>query len=188
MNSLVPWRSREGSLMPRGEHPVEQFRRDFDALFDRLWGGSLASYGEDWGSQRVWDFDVQDRDKEVVVRAELPGFDEKELDIQVSDNVLTIKAEKEQKGDGQQRWSRFQRSFTLPTGADPDKIEANYRNGVLEMHIPRAEGAGPKRIRVQGQQGAIGRAAQASTGKGAQPGNGSKNNPAETKASEKAQK
>lgn len=150
MRSLIPWRSRGGNLESREGHPLQQFRRDFDALFDRMWGGALTPSEEDWGAQRLWDLDVRENDKEFVVRAEMPGFEEKELDLQVADNVLTIKAEKEQQGDGQQQYRRFYRSFTLPGGTDPDKIQASYRSGVLEVHIPRSEQAKPKRITVQG--------------------------------------
>jgi len=137
----------------REDHPFHQLRRDFDSLFDRLWGGFLAPYEEDWGSQRPWDLDVKEDDKEFVVRAEIPGFEEKELDLQVIGDVLTIKAEKQQKGDGQEQYRRFQRSFTLPAGTDPDKIQASYHSGVLELHIPRSEKAKPKRITVQGTAG-----------------------------------
>jgi HSP20 family protein len=174
-----------GNLAHRREHPLQELRRNFDTLFGPLWGGV---FDRDFEPMRVWDFDMKEGDKEIAVRAEMPGFDENELDVQINDNILTIRAEKDQKDQGREEYRSFYRSITLPSGIDPEKVQATYRNGVLEMHIPRAEGAGPKRIRVQGQQGAIGRAAQASTGKGAQPGNGSKNNPAETKASEKAQK
>jgi HSP20 family protein len=147
-------RSQGGQLAARGEHPLERLRRDFDTLFGRLWGGLLAPFDRDVEPMRVWDFGVTENDREVVVRAEVPGFEPNELDVRIDNGVLIIKAEKEQKGDGQEEYRSFYRSITLPPGIDADKAQATYRNGVLELHIPRAEGAQPKRIQVQGQQAA----------------------------------
>jgi HSP20 family protein len=174
-----------GNLAHRREHHFQQLRRDLDTLFGSLWGGW---FDRDFEPMRVWDFDVKEDDNEIAVRAEVPGFDENELDVQLNDNVLTIRAEKEQKSEGWGEFRSFCRSVTLPSGIDAEKVQATYHNGVLEMHIPRVEGAHPKRIKVQGQHGVIGQKAQASTGKGAGPGNGSKTHRAETKTSEKAQK
>jgi HSP20 family protein len=144
-------------LAARGEHPLERLHRDFDTLFGRLWGGALAPFDPEMESaMRVWDFDVKENDKEIVVRAEVPGFEEKELDVQLNNGVLTIKGEKEQKDDGREEYRSFYRSVTLPDGINADKAQATYRNGVLELHIPRAEGTQPKHIQVQGQQAATG--------------------------------
>jgi HSP20 family protein len=141
-----------GRLATRRAHPLERLHRDFEILFNRLGGTWLAPFDQDFGSMRVWDFDVTENDREIVVRAEMPGFEENELDVQINQNVLTIKAEKEQKKDGQEAYRSFYRSITLPPGLNADKVQATYRNGVLELHIPRAEGAQPKHIKVEGQQ------------------------------------
>jgi HSP20 family protein len=174
-----------GHLAQRREHPLQQFRRHFDSLFGPLIGGC---FDQDFENMRVWDFDVKEDDKEISVRAEMPGFDENELDMQIHDNVLTIRAEKEQKGDGREEFRSFYRSIALPSGIDAEKVRASYRNGVLEMHIPRTEAARPKRIKIEGHQGAIGQKGQSAPAKGAQPGNGSKSDPSEGKSSAKSQK
>src|SRR5262245_14596304 len=148
----VTQRHQGGRMAGRQEHPLERLQRDFDSLFGRLWGGWLAPAQQDFATMRVWDFDVREDEKEIVVRAELPGFEEKELDIQLNQDVLTIKAEKEQKGDGREEYRSFYRAVTLPSGIDAERAQATYRNGVLELHIPRAAGAQPRRIQVQGQQ------------------------------------
>jgi HSP20 family protein len=137
-------------MTTREEHPLDLFRRDFGSLFDRLWSGWLAPYSQEFGSMRVWDFDVTENDQEVTVRAEIPGFDEKELDVQLSNDVLTIKAEKEEKGKGREQFRSYHRTVTLPAGLDAEKVKATYRNGVLELHFPRTEGAKAKRIQIQG--------------------------------------
>jgi HSP20 family protein len=137
-------------------HPLEQFRREFDTLFDRFFGGFPAPFDPEFGQMRWWDFGVEDQGSEVVVRAELPDFEEKDLDVQLHDNLLTIRAEKQQE-DGQEHRSRsFRCTVTLPSGADPDKVTATYRNGVLELHVPKTEQAQGRRIPVQGQQAVSG--------------------------------
>jgi len=168
--ALIPWRNRNRGLAQRGEreHPLETFRREMDDLFDRFGGGWLAP-SEEYGPQRLWDFGVTEEDKEVIVRAELPGFEENELDVRLDGNVLTVRAEKQQ-GDGRQSYRSYYESVTLPPGIDADKAQASYRNGVLELHIPRAEGARPKRIPVQARQSALGQQEQAQpAGAGQQP-------------------
>ena len=102
------------------------------------------------------DLNVTENEQEIVVRAELPGFEQNEIDVRLSDNMLTIKAEKEKKGDGLEEYRTFYRTITLPSGIDGEKVQATYRNGVLELHIPRAEAARPRRIQIQGQQGEAG--------------------------------
>jgi HSP20 family protein len=147
----APRRSQGGSLITRGPHPLDIFRRQFDDLFDRMWSSMLAPFGQDVGAGRGWGFDVDQTDKEVVVRADVPGFEEKELDVRLDNDVLTIQAEKEQKGVGQQQYRSFYRSVSLPPGVDAEKAQATYRNGVLELHFPRPEGSRAKRIAVQGE-------------------------------------
>jgi HSP20 family protein len=87
------------------------------------------------------------------VKAEAPGFDASDLDVSVSGNLLTIKAEKkkeskEKKGEYFEE-RRFERAITLPSGADPDKVEATYHNGILEIHLAKTEDAQRKRIPVK---------------------------------------
>src|ERR1700736_3554829 len=94
----------EGRMAPRRENPLERLQRDFDVLFNRLTGGWLVPVDEDVGSMRLWDFDVTEKDNEIVVRAELPGFEENEIDVRLDNGVLNIRAEKEQRGDGKEEY------------------------------------------------------------------------------------
>jgi HSP20 family protein len=152
-------------MATRRENPLERLQRDFDVLFNRLTGGWLVPVDEDMGSMRLWDFDVTEKDNEIVVRAELPGFEENEIDVRLDNGVLTIKAEKEQRGEEKEEYRSFLRSITLPTGIDTEKAQATYHNGVLELHIPRAANALPKRIQVQGQQAALNQQGQEGMGR-----------------------
>ncbi len=162
MVSQVPARRSEGRLMTRGERPLMELRRRMDTLFDQLFGTPFSGFlmPEEFDeATRFWDFDVSENENEIVIKAEMPGFEPNELDVQVNDNLLTIAAEHREKSDGQEQFRRYRRTVALPSGVDADKIQANYRNGVLELHIPRSEQAKPKRVQIQheaepqGQQG-----------------------------------
>jgi HSP20 family protein len=151
-------RPNQGASMTtqRANRPLQTFRQQFDDLFNRMWsgmwGGPLAPFDQEFAAPRMWDFGVTHNDKEIIVRAEIPGFEDNELNVQLDNDVLTIKAEKEQKEDGREQYQSFFRQVTLPSGIDADKVQAHYRNGVLEMHIPRPEGSHPKRIAVKKEQ------------------------------------
>ena len=98
---------------------------------------------------RVEDF-VEDG--KYVVKAELPGVDpEKDLEVTVSDGVLTIKAERREESNGKHhsefRYGTFSRSMTLPTGADEDHVEACYGHGILEVTVRLADKGAEKSVR-----------------------------------------
>jgi HSP20 family protein len=158
----VHQRNRGGGLTTHQQHPMDLFRRQFDALFDNFFRGWPAPFfgGEDGGSMRVWDFDVQEGDKDITIRAEMPGFNDHEIDVRLDNDVLTIQAEKQEQEDGRREFRSFRRSITLPGGIDAEKVQATYRNGVLELHIPRTEGRQARRIQVQGAGGAGGASGQ----------------------------
>src|SRR5262249_10379585 len=129
----------------------------FDTLFDRFFGRLPAPFESGWGTSPYWGLDVHDTGKEVVIRAEAPGFEKDDFDIQIAGNLLTIQAEQkheaEEKKDDYQfterRYGRFQRSVALPAGTDTDNVEARYRNGVLEIHLPKTPEAQGRRIEVK---------------------------------------
>jgi HSP20 family protein len=145
------------SLARRMQHPLHRLREDFQSLFDRLIGGWAGPV--DWmrGPERFWDLDVEDTDKEVIVRAEAPGFEPNEFNISLSGNTLTIQAEHREKTEEKQqgyevtqrRYGRMDRAVTLPAPVDPNKVQASYRNGVLEVRLPRTEEAQKRRIEVK---------------------------------------
>jgi HSP20 family protein len=160
-SSNVPARIAERSrpLAHGGEafHPLRRLREEIDTLFDRFFGDWPAPREAGFGLERFWDVNVEDTDKEIRVRAEAPGFEPKDFDINVSGNVLTIRAEHKQEleqNEGEtrsweRRYGRFQRMITLPGAVDAEKVDANYRNGVLDLRLPRTEQAQRRRIEVK---------------------------------------
>jgi len=158
MRSLIPWkRTGDTGLAGTSQYPLNRLRDEIATVFDQFFGRSLT--GEPWGMEQFWGTDLEEKDNEVIVRAEAPGFEPAEFDISASGNVLTIRAEHkegmekegEEKESRPRQWGyrRFERSVTLPTGVDAEKAEAHYRNGVLELHLPRTEEARPRRIAVK---------------------------------------
>jgi HSP20 family protein len=130
--------------------------RDVEDRFGRLFA-DLAPTPE--GGHRDWtpSVDVSETEDAYVIEADLPGLDKKDIELSVHDTVVTIKgerkSEKEEKGDKYHRIERshgvFQRSFNLAGGFDGEKVEADFRNGVLRVTLPKREEAKPKQIDVQ---------------------------------------
>jgi HSP20 family protein len=145
MFNMIPLRKRH--------QPIARLRDEFESLFDRLLSRFPAPFDAEYGFDALWDLDVEDRENEIVVRAEIPGFEANEVDVQFSDRLLTIKAEKKAEGTNgngsSNEYRSYRRSVILPRGIKIDAIEAKYRNGVLEICLPKCEEAKPKHIPVQ---------------------------------------
>ncbi len=100
--------------------------------------------------------DVAETQEKILVRAEVPGMKQDDIAIEFENGVLTIKGERklEKNGDGvtwhrvERTYGNFVRSFTLPRTVDPERIGATYRDGVLEIEVPKKEEAKPKQIRI----------------------------------------
>jgi HSP20 family protein len=100
--------------------------------------------------------DVRENDQEFIIKADLPDADEKDLSIQVQEGQLVLKGQRqskrEQKGErfyrSERRFGSFQRSFSLPTAVDADKVTAEYDKGVLTIHAPKTEAAKPRQIPI----------------------------------------
>lgn len=167
MFSLIPWKRKmkDDGGRPRANRerlPLARFRDEVDALFDRFfreWPGVGPGHPrKDWPLSPVaawppaWGFDVEDRENEIVVRAEAPGFDPEDFDVEVSGNRLLIRAEhKEQsKGENGFRYTcgALDRVFPLPDGIEAEKVDARYRRGVLQVSVPKGERARGRRITV----------------------------------------
>jgi len=148
---------RTGSMAPYGREPFAMFREEMNRLFDRFYHGWPSWPGEwEGGRWDGWGLDVQEDDGAVTVHAEAPGFEPGDFDVQVrGDRMIlraTRRAQSEDKEGGYREWHRreFYRSVALPAGAEPDKVDAEYRNGVLTVKVPVTQQASPKRIQVRG--------------------------------------
>ena len=127
-------------------------------LFNDPFFRGVLPYGEEAASLTRWApaVDIYETGDNIVVKAELPGVDPKDLDVRIEDNTLFLKGErkleKEVKEENYHRIERsygsFTRSFALPNSVDADKTSAEYKDGVLTLTIPKREEAKPKTIKI----------------------------------------
>ena len=127
---------------------------------NRMFDGFLspAVFGDEEDSKWEWNpvVDIFENDDHILLKAELPGMDKKDIQVDVKDRVLTLKgeraSEKEVKEDTYYRrersYGKFERSFTLPANVDSEKIKADYKDGVLKLEIPKPEERKPKQVTV----------------------------------------
>ena len=154
MFGLMPYRRerRRGD----GLVPLDLFRREFATLFDRAFNNWPVPFEMPMEWAPAYGLEMEEKDGAIVVSAELPGFEAKELDIHIAGNLLTIVAEHKEELPKEKttkpienRYGRVERTVTLPTGVVAEKVEATFRNGVLELHVPLAPEVLPKRIEVK---------------------------------------
>ena len=129
---------------------LQTMNRLFNTFFDSPSNGAPAL--------RRWvpAMDVTETDEQYVLRTDLPGISESDVNVELDDNVLTIsgerKSEHEQRSEGFYRVERasgsFSRSLTLPEGVDADAIEASFDSGVLEVRIPKPEQPKPRKVQI----------------------------------------
>jgi HSP20 family protein len=144
--SLRPWR------------PFENLRREIDRVFEDFDGGmwrspfgrSLFDFQPFTQRESSWAaapaVDIAETEKAYEIAAELPGMDEKNVEVKFADGVLTIKGEKQEEKEekkkdyylSERNYGSFQRAFQVPDGVDADKIEANFKNGVLTVTMPKS--------------------------------------------------
>ncbi|HEU4344012.1 MAG TPA: Hsp20/alpha crystallin family protein [Candidatus Binatia bacterium] len=152
--SLVPWRAF--AEMP-------QWEREMDRMFGDFFRERVPSL---W-SERLWPqrslgmpepaVDIYDEKDEFVVKAELPGMSKDDIQVNVTDNVLTIKGEKKKEESKEEKdyyrseriYGAFMRSLSLPAEINSEKVRATFKDGVLEVRLPKSEQAKKKQISVE---------------------------------------
>jgi HSP20 family protein len=144
--AVIRWRPRDVW------NPLTDLQEEMNRLFDLSSGGFRGEGVAAWAPS----LDVYEDKDTLVVKADLPGIEEKDIDISIQGDVLTLRGERKQeeevKEKGYHRCERcygsFQRSFTLPYSVDQSKVKASYKGGVLEVRLPKAEEAKQKRIKI----------------------------------------
>jgi HSP20 family protein len=136
--------------------------REFAALQNEMSRlvNSWAGEGTGNGGSRTWvpSVDVWETDSDVVYAFDLPGIPEEKISVEVEDGALTVSGERErtEKTEGdrfyryERRFGSFERSIGLPQGVKEDEIKADYKDGVLEIRVPKPEQAKPRRIQIGG--------------------------------------
>jgi HSP20 family protein len=160
MRDLIPWGRNERPMVPstvRGEemNPFLTLHREMNRLFDdmssRFEGGMPSLLGRipSWPS-----IEATETDKDVRISAELPGMDEKDVEVLVDEDVLTIRGEKKAETEDKERrfseryYGRFERVIPLPFAVEQDKVAASFNNGVLTVTLPKSAKAEEKAKRI----------------------------------------
>ncbi|MBX3357688.1 MAG: Hsp20/alpha crystallin family protein [Phycisphaeraceae bacterium] len=167
--SIIPFKNRNNNNEPEGFLPatVGELKHEMDRLFERfvgrypsdVWNG-LTTGTWNTSSLGAWSpaIDIAETDKEVVIRAEIPGVDPKDVEVAVAGTTLTISGEKEETEEesgkdfhrSERRFGSFERRLTLPDYVDPDKVAAGFANGVLEVRVAKTKAVQPRKIAVTG--------------------------------------
>jgi HSP20 family protein len=143
---------------------LDTLRQHMDDLFERM---SERFFGPGERVRSVWGTDALapaieshvEKDT-LIIKADLPGIDPKEVSISVTGNQLTIEGERKQEEKKEEKdyfyrevaYGKFARTMTLPEGVDADKVKANYKNGVLEITMPAPKQATGKKIQIEAQK------------------------------------
>ena len=155
MKALTPWRPMRD---------LENLHRSMDEMFDRLseqFFGPAERERSVWGTE-TWAPVIESRrdNGNLIVKADLPGSDPKEVSISVTGNQLTIEGERKREEKKEEKdyfyrevaYGKFSRTMTLPEGVDTDKIKANYKNGVLEITMPAPKQLIGKKVQIEAQK------------------------------------
>ena len=149
------WRPTRGLIPWQPFRELEEMARSFEDVFGRSF---LPMWRRLPTEERGWApaIEMFDKEDKYVVKAELPGMKEEDIDVSISDDTLTIKGERQSENEVKEEnyyccersYGSFFRSITLPTNVDTKKIEANYESGVLEIGLPKVAEVKPKKISI----------------------------------------
>jgi HSP20 family protein len=158
--SKVPAQRQGGSAPSRYSDPFQAFRNEMDRLFDDFLGWpTLSSTRPALPSGQLITpaLDVKETDKELVVKADLPGIDEKDVQLTIHNGILTLRGEKKSERKDEREnyhlversYGSFQRSIRLPESVDEDKAEARFDKGVLTVTLPKRPEAVKQQKKIQ---------------------------------------
>ena len=147
MLSLMPWRQQKD---------LDRFKGEIDRMFNEFFDWHTFQGSID-GSEWMPAVDISETGREVIVNAELPGMDPKDIDISLNGRLLTIKGERKQEHEEkdknyhrvERRYGAFTRAFELPADVEADKVEARYKKGVLKLKLRKTREASVKKIEVK---------------------------------------
>ena len=156
LKSIIPWKKEERPLATRrGDgDPFALLQRRMNSVFDDFFGRSSSDLWGGFNGGFAPQIDVSANDKEVRISAELPGLDEKEVDVTLTGDLLNIKGKRkeEQKGSychSERHYGYFKRAVQLPQGVDTDNAKAKFRKGVLKVTIPKKPEAQSSRRKIE---------------------------------------
>ena len=165
IRDLIPWGRHKGDVQSKGALaglPFGSLQQDVNRVFDDFWNRFdrpfLGPNGFLAAGPRT---DISETDGEVEVSVELPGLNEKDIEVNLTDDTLTIRGEKKVEKEEKKRnyyrsersYGAFHRTIPLPPGVDSDKAEAKFKNGVLSITVPKTAEAKAKVKRIEVKSG-----------------------------------
>lgn len=152
IRDLIPWGSNKGSEIAKREedNPLFSLQRDVNRIFEDFWKRFDQPFGasDRWGAvgPRA---DISETDNALEVSVELPGLEQNDVDVSLTDTALIIKGEKKSERDenrtgyhlSERSYGSFYRTIPLPSGVDTDKVNAEFKNGVLTVTLPKTQEA-----------------------------------------------
>jgi HSP20 family protein len=140
----------------RGENSFRQLQREMHRMFDNFYLEPFRM-SEEWPGSFIPTVDVTETDKEIRISSELPGMDGKDINVTVSDSMLTIQGEKKQEEEEKEKgfyckessYGTFRRVIDLPAEVDEGKAEAEFKKGVLKIKLPKTAAAKAKAKKIK---------------------------------------
>ncbi len=162
IRDLIPWSRQENRLpvpfetdQETDSFPLLSLHRDVNRLFDDVFRGLGASRFGGLSRSLTWpNLELAESEKEFRIAAELPGLDEKDVELSLEDGVLTLRGEKKSdvedkdRGYSERSYGRFERRIALPRSVERDKASAAFKNGVLTVTLPKSQAANENRRRI----------------------------------------
>lgn len=149
MKGLIPWRKRE--------QRIANFRKEYDDLFSRFFDDAPFAFPKRF-SEESWypTMDMSEGEKDIIIKAEIHGVEQKDIEVSLDGRILTIKGEKKlEKEESDERYHRveshfgsYKRTIELPADVDESKVEARYKNGVLKINLKKAKAAATRKIKI----------------------------------------
>ncbi len=158
LTDLIPWKRKKELVSQSTEHPSLDLPQHLDDFFNNaFWGDRFTPSLLFEKSGLFPRLDVKEEKKKIIVEAEMPGVESKDIDVALEGRLLKIKAEKKQeRSDSAKGYSRheraygcYQRTIELPAEVDEEKVEASYKRGVLKIELKKARESETKRIEVK---------------------------------------
>ena len=156
LTDLVPWRTHEELSRSSTVDPLTSFRREVNRLFDDFFVAQGTHGFVDGNEAFTPAVDISETDASININVELPGMAEKDVELVLDDDVLTIRGEKKDESERSEEgvrlrersYGRFERVVRLSSEIEPDKVHATYEQGVLSISLPKTEKAKKARRKI----------------------------------------
>ncbi|MDF7823852.1 Hsp20/alpha crystallin family protein [Pontiellaceae bacterium B12227] len=155
-DKLMPWRKQSMQHnSARAEHPLDMLHREVNELFETYFRGTTERFGR--STMASVGYEVSETDHEIRVKVELPGMDQKDIRVELDENMLIVQGERRERQEEKKRnyhvsqmsYGGYCRSIPLPASVEGDKTKARYKRGVLTLTLPKTKEARSARRRIE---------------------------------------